>query len=87
MTKFEDLKIYILRFTYLSFLCTQNYKVFEIDILHICGINYYLHLDVFHILRTCKYDFQFLKNNEITDSKEPKKSPLDLGNCAGHASG
>jgi hypothetical protein len=30
---------YMLRSTQLLFLCSQIYKVFKIDILHICGIN------------------------------------------------
>jgi hypothetical protein len=39
LINFAYLKIYILRSTRFSSLCSQNHKIFEIDILHIYGIN------------------------------------------------
>jgi hypothetical protein len=50
---FEDLKTYILRC--LSNLCSQKYKIFEHDFLHVCGIYSWLHASIF---------FNFLKNSE-----------------------
>ena len=47
--KFSDLKICKLTSTYLSFLCSSEYKVFEVDFLHVCGILYRLHLGLFSI--------------------------------------
>jgi hypothetical protein len=35
-------KVYILRSTHLTFLCSPNYKAFELDFLHVSGINSWL---------------------------------------------
>ena len=43
LIKFGDLKICILGSTILSFFYSSEYKVFEVDILHGCGIYYWLH--------------------------------------------
>jgi hypothetical protein len=53
--KFEDLNIYTLRSTRLSFLCSQKYKIFKIDILYVCGISHWLDSELF---RNYKYDFR-----------------------------
>jgi hypothetical protein len=59
--KFEDLKIYILIFTRLSFLCSKKYKVFGIDILHVCEINYWIHLETFfNFFESLRCDFRFI---------------------------
>jgi hypothetical protein len=43
-------------------LCSQNCKVFEIDILHVCGINPYLHPDFFpYFLKQLNMIFKFFK--------------------------
>jgi hypothetical protein len=39
LIKIVDLKIYVLRSTRLSFLCSPKYKVFEHDFFHVRGIN------------------------------------------------
>jgi hypothetical protein len=45
LIKFVDLKINVLRSRRLSFLCRPKNKAFEHDLLHVCGINSWLHLD------------------------------------------
>jgi hypothetical protein len=56
-----DLKIYILRSTRLSFLCSPKYKAFEHDFLHICAINSCLQPNMFSIiLKTQNKIFDFL---------------------------
>jgi hypothetical protein len=53
MTKSDKIgrfEIYILRSTCLLFLCSPEYKVFKHDYLHICGINSWLHPNIFFIL-------------------------------------
>jgi hypothetical protein len=46
LIKFVDLK-YTLRFRSFSFLCSPKYKVFEQNILHVGGINSWLHTNNF----------------------------------------
>jgi hypothetical protein len=48
----------------LLILCNQKYKVFETDILHVCGINHWLHPDFF--LKLVNDIFE--KKNETTRS-------------------
>jgi hypothetical protein len=58
--KIYRFEIYILRSRCFSFLCSPKYKVFEQDVLHIGGINSWLHANIFsNFLKTQKYDFQF----------------------------
>jgi hypothetical protein len=47
LTKFGYFKSYFYRSTILSFLYSPEYKVFEIDILHVCRIIHGLHSNTF----------------------------------------
>jgi hypothetical protein len=58
--KFGDLNIYILRSSRLSFLYSQKYKVFGIDILQVYGINHWQHPKKIEFFES-KYGFQILK--------------------------
>jgi hypothetical protein len=59
--KFGDLNIYTYSDPHvLSFFCSQKYKVFKIDILHVCGINHWLHPEKnSNFFGTRKCDFLF----------------------------
>jgi hypothetical protein len=48
--KIDRFEIYILRSRHLSFLCRPKYKVFEHEFLYICGINSWLHANIFYFL-------------------------------------
>jgi hypothetical protein len=61
--KFVDLKIDILRSIRLLFLYNTKYDVFEHDFLHVCGINSWLHVNIFYIflkLRNMVFDLFIL---------------------------
>jgi hypothetical protein len=63
--RFENDYSYIQFCHFLSFLCSSEYKVFEIDFLHVCGIHHWLYADLFsEFFETQKYVFDFL--NEIS---------------------
>jgi hypothetical protein len=57
-------EIYILRSRCLPFLCSPNYKVFEYDFLHICGIKSWLHMKIYSkFFETRKYVFYIKKRD------------------------
>ena len=43
LIKFKDLKMFILRSTHYSFLCSSKYRIFNVDFLYGCGIHHCLH--------------------------------------------
>jgi hypothetical protein len=64
--KLYRFKIYIFRSRSLLFLCSQGYKVFEHDFLHIGGINSWLHANIFSFflkLRNMIFSFFFKKQD------------------------
>jgi hypothetical protein len=63
LIKVGDLKICILRSTCLSVLCSSEYKVFDINILHVCGIHHWLHPEqkMHFYLKLANMIFEFLK--------------------------
>jgi hypothetical protein len=65
---FEDLEMYyVLISALLSFLCSLKYKLFKINILHVCGIHHWLYEDFFsqNFLKLKRMIFLicFLKND------------------------
>jgi hypothetical protein len=78
--KFGDLNIYILKTTRLSFLFSQKYKVFAIDILHVFGINHWLHPILFSIfLELLNVIFEFLKlEGSVVPRSQKISTPLML---------
>lgn len=49
------------------FLCSSKYKLFPIDILHLCGIHQRLHSDLLsEFFETSKYDFCFFKKSMVS---------------------
>jgi hypothetical protein len=60
---FGDCNMYILISTCLPFLCSKQYKVFEINILQVRGINHWLHL-YFSIFLKLINVFDFLKQRD-----------------------
>ena len=78
LVKFGELKMCILISTLLSFLCSPEYNVFELDILNGCWIHHYLNSRFFLMFfETYNFYFYFFKQAgslELGNTKSPYTS-------------
>jgi hypothetical protein len=68
--KNKDLKICILTSTHFSLFFSSKYKLFEIDILHVCGIHHRPYPGFFSIC--CKNKYFFFQNRQDHSCLEAK---------------
>jgi hypothetical protein len=58
-------------------LYSPEYKILQIEFLHVCGINHWLQHDFFlNFFGTHKYDFLIFESSKSTGAQEQKKKTL-----------